>query len=93
MGELVVALLDAQATLRRGVFARWGVAHDGAQGTVNLLKLSGGTGMAGSGESVCGAVLGRCGRAGDLVPGGESVGHFASVFLGAKSMAARSEVW
>jgi hypothetical protein len=32
MGELVVALSDAQATLRRGVFARWGVAHDGAQG-------------------------------------------------------------
>jgi hypothetical protein len=52
-----------------------------------------GTGMAGSGESVCGAVLGRCGRAGDLVPGGESVGHFASVFLGVESVAARSEVW
>jgi hypothetical protein len=35
---------------------------------------------------------GRCGRAGDLVPGGESAGHFASVFLGAESVAARSEV-
>jgi hypothetical protein len=36
--------------------------------------------------------LGRCDRAGDLVPDGESVGHFASVFLGAESVAARSEV-
>jgi hypothetical protein len=36
---------------------------------------------------------GRCGGAGDLVPGGESAGHVASVFLGAESVAARSEVW
>ena len=37
--------------------------------------------------------LGRCSGAGDLVPGGESAGHFASVFLGAESVAARPEVW
>jgi hypothetical protein len=36
---------------------------------------------------------GRRGGAGDLVPGGESAGHFASVFLGAESVAAGSEVW
>ena len=35
---------------------------------------------------------GHRGGAGDLVPGGESVGHFASVFLGAESVAAGSEV-
>jgi hypothetical protein len=40
-----------------------------------------------------GSVSGGCGRAGDLVPGGESAGHFASVFLGVESVAARSEVW
>jgi hypothetical protein len=35
---------------------------------------------------------GHRGCAGDLVPGGESVGHFASVFLDVESVAARSEV-
>jgi hypothetical protein len=38
-------------------------------------------------------VSGRCGRAGDLVPRGESVGHFASVFLVAEPVAAWPEVW
>jgi hypothetical protein len=36
---------------------------------------------------------GRRGGAGDLVPGGESAGHFVSVLLGAESVAAGSEVW
>jgi hypothetical protein len=60
--------------------------------TVNLLRLFGDTGMVGSGGSVCEAMSGRRGRAGALVPGGEFGRHFASVFLGAKSMTARSEV-
>jgi hypothetical protein len=70
-----------------------GIAEGGRRGTVNLLKLSAVWAWLDRAGRSAWPVSGRCGRAGDLVPRGESVGHFASVFLGTEPVAAWPEVW
>jgi hypothetical protein len=68
-------------------------SYEPGEGTVNLLNLSAVWAWLDRAGRSAWPVSGRCGRAGDLVPRGESVGHFASVLLGTEPVAAWPEVW
>jgi hypothetical protein len=65
-----------------------------AEGTVNLVADKGVRGRLGQDGLAVVPWSGGCwGQSGDLVPSGESGGHFLSVLGCGESVASRSEVW